>query len=194
MKPTKIVGLCLIVTLAVVGGWAWADIEGSKHDFSDRSWAKDDLCGVCHTPHREEAPEAAPLWDPQADLSERFGRSRTSAEGPGPGTRTCLQCHDGTIASETVAGALKERSLNTEHPGVFDIGHDPTDHPVGIEYPQVNEGFRPITLVAAQGTVVLPDGKVECVSCHDPHDFAGVEHMLVTSNARSALCLTCHKK
>jgi len=35
---------------------------------------------------------------------------------------------------------------------------------------------------------------VECVSCHDPHNAAGFEKMLVMSNRRSALCLACHEK
>ena len=46
----------------------------------------------------------------------------------------------------------------------------------------------------ATGTVTLPGGRVECISCHDPHNAAGEANMLVTSNARSALCLTCHDK
>ncbi|MBN4058944.1 cytochrome c3 family protein [bacterium AH-315-J04] len=40
----------------------------------------------------------------------------------------------------------------------------------------------------------MPNGRVECTSCHDPHNQSGAPYMLVKSNARSALCLTCHKK
>ena len=194
MKGTKIVGLCLIFALAIVGGWAWGGIEGSKHDFSNRSWAGDDLCGACHTPHREKAPAAAPLWEPQADLSQRFGNRAEASDGPGPGTLVCLHCHDGTIAREAVAGAVGDRYRNKGNAGIFDIAHDATDHPVGVEYPQFDKGYRPAMSVIAHGTVALPNGKVECVSCHDPHNSSGVEPMLVTRNARSALCLTCHKK
>jgi predicted CXXCH cytochrome family protein len=42
--------------------------------------------------------------------------------------------------------------------------------------------------------VRLPDGRVECVSCHDPHNQSGTQAMLAVSNRRSALCLTCHVK
>ncbi len=196
MKQARIAAICLAFALATVGGWAWGGIEGSKHDFADKSWAKDDLCGVCHTPHRDEAPKAAPLWNTEADLSERFGRpvGGTGTDGPGPGTLICLQCHDGTVAREAVAGVVGERYVNKENRGIFGLGHGSTDHPVGIEYPRFDDGFRPATSVLAQKTVNLPDGKVECVSCHDPHNTAGVAPMLVASNARSALCLTCHKK
>jgi predicted CXXCH cytochrome family protein len=73
-------------------------------------------------------------------------------------------------------------------------GHGATDHPVGVEYPQFGKGYRPMTSVLSSGVVTLPNGKVECTSCHDPHNEAEVDKMLVMSDDRSALCLTCHKK
>jgi predicted CXXCH cytochrome family protein len=48
--------------------------------------------------------------------------------------------------------------------------------------------------VTKTGRVRLPDGRIECVSCHDPHNTAGIDKLLVMSNRRSALCLTCHIK
>ena len=42
--------------------------------------------------------------------------------------------------------------------------------------------------------MILPDGRVECISCHDHHEEEGLPHLLVISNKRSALCLTCHAK
>ena len=51
-----------------------------------------------------------------------------------------------------------------------------------------------IANTAVLGKVLLPDGKIECTSCHDPHNQSGQPHMLVKSNRGSALCLTCHKK
>jgi predicted CXXCH cytochrome family protein len=106
----------------------------------------------------------------------------------------CLRCHDGTIARDTLDGSAGQRFVNTDNPGLFGTGHGTSEHPVGVDYPQLDRGFRPATAVVASGTVTLPDGKVECISCHDPHDMAGEKHMLVVSNARSALCLTCHRK
>jgi predicted CXXCH cytochrome family protein len=106
----------------------------------------------------------------------------------------CLRCHDGTVAKETIAGVSRARFINKQNPGLFDAVHGGTDHPVGIEYPLFKKGYRPVTSVVAKGTVVLPQGRVECISCHDPHNTAGAAHMLVTANTRSALCLTCHKK
>ncbi len=201
MKKAIVPGVCLIFACAIVGGLAWGGIEGSKHDFSNQAWSAADTCGACHSPHRKEPPKAAPLWEPDADLTRRFGTSFDAAastkrrrSGLGRGTLMCSRCHDGTIATETITGVKGDRFTNKLNPGLFLTGHGGSDHPVGVDYPQLNKGFRPITSVVASGTVVLPNARVECTSCHDPHNLSGVDPMLVTSNARSALCLTCHKK
>ncbi len=193
-QSVTIVALCLPIALTTIGGWAWGGIEGSKHDLSSEAWSDGDICAVCHSPHREKAPTAAPLWDPNADLSRTFGTSLARSEGAGPGTLVCLRCHDGTIAKDTIPAAKRKRFANKQHPGLFAAGQGATDHPVGLDYPQFARGFRPAVSVIATGTVVLPEGKVECMSCHDPHNQSGLEFMLVASNTRSALCLTCHKK
>ncbi len=174
-------------------GWAWAGLEGSKHDFSKQPWSGGETCGVCHTPHRDQLPTAAPLWDPNADLTRSFGTSSLRAQA-GPGTQMCLRCHDGTIARPTFATTTSRRYESSLHPALFSAAHAGTDHPVGVRYPDLRKGYRPATLVVAQGAVTLPNHRVECVSCHDPHAGAGLDAMLVVSNARSALCLTCHQK
>ncbi len=183
-----------ILAVLLVGSLAWAGIEGSKHDFSNQAWSGGNLCAPCHTPHRAAEPKAAPLWDPNADLTRTFGSSSGGKLTPGGGTLMCLRCHDGTIAPEAITGVKKSRFKNKQNPALFSTAVGTTDHPVGVDFPQSDKDFRPVTAVVASGTVRLPEGKVECVSCHDPHDQSGQEYMLVTSNARSALCLTCHKK
>lgn len=192
MRLNKIAAVSVSLTLAA--GWAWGGIDGSKHDFSHKAWSGGDTCSVCHTPHRDQAPSATPLWDPKADLSRTFGTPISDAKKAGWGTRTCLQCHDGTIAKPALGGVQRERLVNRQHPGIFRAAHGTTDHPVGVKYPQFDKGFRPMTTVLAKGVVPLPDGRVQCISCHDPHDTAETKHMLVKENTRSALCLTCHKK
>lgn len=179
------------ITLA---GIAVAGIEGSKHDFSNKDWSGGDSCTACHAPHRESAPKVAPLWDPKADLSRRFTSGKADRSLPQAGTLVCLRCHDGTVARDTISNVREERFVNRQNPGVFGTGHGPTDHPVGVEYPKIDKDYRPASSVEAGGVVRLPENRVECVSCHDPHNQSGEKYMLVTSNARSALCLSCHKK
>lgn len=186
--------LAPMVALAVLAGWAIGGIEGSKHDFGSKDWNGGDSCGVCHAPHRSEPPKGPPLWDPQADLSQRFGGVAGGKSVPGFGTLSCLRCHDGTVAGETATGSGGARLTSAEHPGSLTTGHGATDHPVGVPYPLTNKYYQPSVKVLASGAVQLPGDRVECVSCHDPHNEAGLPAMLVMSNARSALCLTCHKK
>jgi predicted CXXCH cytochrome family protein len=178
---------------STVGTSAGRGVAGSAHDFSGTTWAAGDLCGACHTPHRELPPKAAPLWDDDADLNERFGIFMEGKMPPGEGTLMCLRCHDGTIAKDTLGGAAKEKIRQPRHPGLFTAGHGTSDHPVGVRYPQFDKFYRPVTSVVAHG-VPLPDARVECSSCHDPHNRSGEPDMLVISNARSRLCLTCHIK
>jgi predicted CXXCH cytochrome family protein len=194
MNRTGIICVSLAVVLVTVTGWAWAGLEGSKHDLSHEEWSDGDLCGACHMPHRTEPPKAAPLWDPNADLTRTFGTSAADKALPAQSTLMCLWCHDGTIATETIAGIKTDRFIHKQNPALFSTGHQASNHPVGAEYPQFDEGYNPIATVEASGAVVLPDNKVECVSCHDPHNDADEPYMLVMSNRRSALCLMCHKK
>lgn len=177
-----------------VGGWALDGIEGSKHDFSNAEWSGGDKCVACHTPKRIVPPTNAPLWNLKADLSRRFGTFAAGKRAVGNGTAMCITCHDGSMAPDLATPVKQTRLSNKSNPLLFSAGHGTRNHPVGTEYPRVAKGYRPANLVTATGTVTLPDGKVECISCHDPHNLAGQKHMLVKSNARSALCLTCHKK
>ncbi len=194
MKQFKMMALWLAVVIALAGQWARGGVEGSKHDFSNEAWSGGDRCGVCHTPHRHLAPKSAPLWNRGADLTRTFGEVQVGRGVAGRSTMVCLRCHDGTIAKAASGGVGRTRFRGARTGRLRDTGHGRSDHPVGIAYPQFNKGFRPMTAVLAGGTVVLPNGHVECISCHDQHNTSGVAHMLVRSNARSALCLTCHKK
>ncbi len=73
------------------------------------------------------------------------------------------------------------------------------DHPVSIPYIAGRAGLRNtntfLTDFFGATTIsdLLRDGKVQCVSCHDPHG-TGKARMLRTDNSRSALCLGCHDK
>lgn len=196
MKKELIATVAAAIALCTAAQWTSAGIEGSKHDFSHANWSKDNACAACHSPHRESPPKAAPLWDQDADLNRTFGTSIRQLAGQG--TLVCLRCHDGTIARDTISAATydadRDSSRGIHRSSLFRTGHGNGDHPVGIRYPSIDKGFHPANKVIAGGAVMLPNGKVECISCHDPHNTSGEKFMLVTSNKRSALCLTCHKK
>jgi len=194
MKSISVMVVSLVLGLTILAALGDDGIQGSKHNFSKQEWSGGDACAACHGTETEP-PKAAPLWDANADLNRTFGVSLARTKQAGLGSTMCLRCHDGTIARDTVAAAnQKSRFSNQDHPGLFGAGHGTSEHPVGVEYPRVDEDFRPAAIVISEGAVTLPGGKVECISCHDPHAMSGQPYMLVKSNAKSALCLTCHQK
>lgn len=76
------------------------------------------------------------------------------------------------------------------------------DHPVSMDYPTVLQDPRfnipPGTGVFSNG-IRLFNGKVQCASCHDPHNpdeqnAEGRDPFLRTSKSYSNLCMTCHIK
>jgi predicted CXXCH cytochrome family protein len=77
----------------------------------------------------------------------------------------CLACHDGFIGP----------SVGTE------------GHRVNMVY-TLKKGFNSIS----DSRIVFVDGKVTCISCHNP--YKNEDKRLIKSNEGSRLCLTCHSK
>lgn len=170
-------------------------VLGSKHDFSALTGRAADACGACHVPHVQSVRPNESEGEPFSLAFYRMGGQREvllpDRFMPGPTSLICLSCHNGSVASSTVASS---HVLLSAHRSGFEVdGFSTRDHPIGVEYPAHREGYRPRARVLQAG-VPLPGNRMECVSCHDPHNAAGVEKMLVMSNRRSALCLSCHEK
>ena len=78
----------------------------------------------------------------------------------------CLQCHNS-----------QPPALQTTH----------ADHPVNITYTQ-KPGYNQIT----DPRLVLVNGKITCITCHDP--YQSEPNRLAMPNDNSRLCLSCHNK
>ncbi|MFA5242329.1 MAG: cytochrome c3 family protein [Sulfuricella sp.] len=133
----------------------------------------------------------------------------------------CLSCHDGTIAVDTLVNMPNQPfTPSTIHARMstdasadscgqcHSAGASPTiravraaflgtdlsnEHPVNMAYDDtINTGLNPVGNVTAAG-LKLYNGKVECATCHDPHN-ANIGVFLRMTNAQSALCTTCHLK
>ncbi len=183
-------------------------IDGSKHDFSGKSWNQGgtgEICVVCHAAHDAATLPAAPLWN--HDLT-----GATFIPYTGPGTldasvgqpdgvsALCLSCHDGTVAVDSYGGKtgtdfisggdLIGTDLSNDHPISFTFNTALATADGGLHDPSsVNSGLG--------GTIsadMLFSGQMECASCHDVHDADGNSKLLVKLNTGSALCLTCHNK
>lgn len=129
----------------------------------------------------------------------------------------CLSCHDGVSAMNTVVNApgsdgynssgtlIGNDSFNEERMGLTNVrsigayGDLTNDHPVSITYVEGAASLKPkdtaITGWNRATTIndLLRQGKVQCVSCHDPH-YPRWGTFLRTNNGGSELCKTCHAK
>jgi predicted CXXCH cytochrome family protein len=146
------------------------------------------FCVQCHDSARGPSSDIHAFATDRAHLATSRDRPSGSAwrtMRPDDESATCLGCHDGATASAAqvrvpIPGAgpgPASRLLGEQHPiGVVQrvrgVG-DTLRHPHEID---------PL--------VRLFDGRVGCGSCHSP--YAPNDHLLVMSNQRSQLCLSCH--
>jgi len=198
----------LALAAPAVVGQSTTSIIGSPHDFSTRGWGSDQVCIFCHTPHNATLNMVAPLWNHALTTqtftlyssanSATFNAATSQPEGV---SKLCLSCHDGTVAIDSF-GARTGANLmgNTSRNLGIDLRND---HPVSFTFDSalVTADARggPAQLVVPVSTqevvpgVPLYSGKVECASCHNPHNNT-YGRFLRVSNAASALCLRCHIK
>ena len=105
--------------------------------------------------------------------------------------------HDGTIAL-TQTYNPRNAPTGTIYISAQDRGYIGTDlsddHPISLEYTS--------SVAAAKGQLIDPStlpkhlpldkqGMLQCTTCHNPHDDR-YGNFLRMSNARSAMCRTCH--
>ncbi len=106
--------------------------------------------------------------------------------GVDPLSRDCLGCHDGSRASDVTINLKNDPFRRQAMRGVT------KDHAIGMDYAAYAANPRDFKPVFGNPKMVFVDGKVGCLTCHDP---ANQERgHLVMSDRGSALCLTCHSK
>jgi len=199
----------LIAILLFVGASAAmaqdkGDIVGTAHDFSQRGWnGTGEICVVCHTPHFALAATDGPLWNHESttatyDLYTSPTLDATLTQ-PGTESKTCLSCHDGTVALDAFGGQTGTNNIGAQ----WNVGTDLSDdHPVGFDYNTTlatadGELADPSTKASGLGGTIasdmlFTDGALECASCHDVHGAGGNDKLLLIANTGSDLCLTCH--
>jgi hypothetical protein len=182
-------------------------VIGSQHDLSVTGSgpvksAVAEACIFCHAPHNI-VPNITPLWNHA--LSSQTYTTYTSStytsgtETPAVGSsKLCLSCHDGTVAMGlTVAQGTIATSGSLSTPDNLTTNLS-NSHPVSMI--PVDDGSLATTLFATppatkDPAVKLVAGRVECTTCHDPHNphtDPVVPMFLARSNANGALCLACH--
>lgn len=126
---------------------------------------------------------------------------RMSPEG-GVGSDSCGKCHNRERGAYGGLSGAHDATVRYLTKNLKD------DHPISIPYPTFSQdsAFNQPLIAKDDGGRTFPNGiqtfnddKVQCASCHDPHDpdeknIEGRDPFLRTSNRSSALCLTCHQK
>lgn len=209
MKIAPILRLVVLLPALGVVAHAPAALVDTRHNLSAsgpgavRAVSETQVCIFCHAPHNS-AP-TAPLWNRRAPGSTytpyASSTQRALTGQPTGASLLCLSCHDGTIALGDVLTRAAPISMSggvTMMPaGASRLGTDLSDdHPISFAYTATlsttrGELANPATLT---GRVRLDaTGRLQCTSCHDPHDDTNGK-FLVVPNVASALCQTCHLK
>lgn len=196
MKRMLLVTIIAAVVL-VAEGPAFAGIDGSPHDLVTRlTTTNSEICIVCHAPHKPD-PGSQPLWNHAIPTASGYTMYVTTLSGQSPDTAPntpslrCLACHDGVSAMDNYGGTTDGTEImNTDDDATTSIiGKTLTDmHPISI---------APSSDLSIPSDMLYDDGgtdKIECSSCHDPHNYVSStnEDFLRVANADSALCFLCH--
>jgi len=177
-----------------------AHITNSPHDFRRLGWGGDRFCVECHTPHEPEGRRYA--------LYGRPGAADETEAWPRANSKLCLSCHDGAIGPDR-SGVATGAALSQ---GVRDLDNTLVNHhPIDFVYDQASATARmplfdphakTVTIGAGEqsksgtiASVLLFDGKMQCLSCHDAHNTftVGARRLLKTSTDGRTICLSCHK-
>jgi len=201
---TKLIAVAILLLLAVS---AQAQIvDSSAHNLSSNStWVftsanakatnTSEVCVFCHTPHRTTSIEL--LWNrtnPSAASFSMYTPLSGSSGTLGDASLRCLSCHDGATAfnalvknPSTGAPDNSGKVDTTAFPAGLDLTND---HPVGFTVPTTT-GWQ--STPGSGGFAKLYSGKVECASCHDPHNTSQGK-FLRAANTNSQICKDCHDK
>jgi predicted CXXCH cytochrome family protein len=183
-------------------------------DMVDQIADYDEVCVYCHGLHGGSESQA--LWNrPTPAGPYRMYEDPTDMlldPQPTGNSLACLSCHDGTVGLDMVLvppsqfagptwGVTIDDCEGCHSGGSPDGGIDwegvwlDTDlrkqHPISLLYdPAADPGFRSAAEVEAAG-LKLFDGKVQCMTCHEPHTQVFRPFLRVTDSGGS-ICLVCH--
>jgi predicted CXXCH cytochrome family protein len=185
-------------------------VKLTKHDLSNGTIVGvtnyNQVCAYCHAPHNTAAN--TPLWNrafgtgayTMYTSTNSATMSMTVGANPGPVSKACLSCHDGTIGLDVItnfpAGAAGPTGTK-KITGSESMGTDlSNDHPIAVTYDITKDAaYNPIVLGKVGVLPLYGAGKdqVECGTCHNVHDNTTAPFLRM-SNTGSLMCLACHKK
>lgn len=210
-----------IIVLFSTTAFSVSNIRETKHNLSMKinntiksDVSDDELCVYCHTPNGTQSSSSTqPLWNKAVALKTFTIYSMPDAESDsvsGSSSMACLSCHDGINAINVLTNTPAGGSVAAAGPfpsGIgmpsLNIGEELStktkNHPISVSYNSGNAGLKmtgtPLIGWAGAKTIdgLLRNNKVECGSCHDPHESTNGTFLRV-SNAVGGLCTGCHAK
>lgn len=126
-------------------------------------------------PGEPSAPPVRAAWLSASSTPSTWSSASTA------GARSCLACHDGSVAADIDETPRVDDGVTGDH-----------GHPVGIDYRAAWMRNRATLRDPADVARILPlpGGQVECVSCHAPGSADPAQ--LARPLRQSALCFACH--
>lgn len=95
----------------------------------------EEVCVYCHTPHGSSTVVSAPLWN-HTIKSTTYNTYNSSTltqpvSQPGPNSLSCLSCHDGTVAIDSIinmpgSGGYKESQMTSVDSAFLDTWSNPS--------------------------------------------------------------------
>jgi len=205
------VGRLSIVFVAALAGAAisqdMSKVANTAHNLNTVDvWGvvvpQNQVCLPCHTPHNakmDEDGKSLALWN-HALTEQTFEAYVTQAghhgDQPRGPSKLCLSCHDGATAIDSFGKNETFNNVRIAAGRPSNLGTDlRDDHPIGVQYPPPDltgykdkSTFKGVKVVTVNGV-----DRVECTSCHDPHDDSLGMFLRQTLDG-SAICLECHDK
>lgn len=208
MKPRTELALAVFVAVsnATVFGQDLSKVVNTPHNLNTADvWGvvvpDNRICLPCHIPHNAQTDQSGGsmvLWNHE-QTAEFFDMYTTLAghqggQPAGP-SKLCLSCHDGVTAIDSYGGNdgyfndVKIPPWRPTHIGT----NLADDHPIGITYPPPDlSGYNNKSTFTAVRVVSIDDvDRVECTSCHEPHNNSLGKFLRNTMDG-SALCVECH--
>ena len=150
---------------------AWMDTF-SRNNYGD-------VCVYCHTPHAANSQtqlQNAPLWNrtmPNPSGYQTYDKvgtsSNTAVTDPGANSLTCLSCHDGTIAIDSI--------INMPSSGRSNQGQETAQNDSFLwSWYDSGIGSVPDAFYGGHGTLDTAGADSEygsCMACHSP---SGMQH------------------
>ena len=133
-----------------------------------------EICVYCHTPHGANTTIAAPLWNRtnKATTYTTYNSATLSqpVSQPGPNSLSCLSCHDGTVAIDSIinmpgSGGYNEAQKTTSSGAFLNTWNNPSGHTDTVNHLGLNSRTN------SSGTIIGDGGGSQgCILCHSDPD------------------------